>query len=319
MALNDFWFSFHAVTPIFLCCVVGYFLRQMRVVGDTFVEDSTKVVFYVAIPCGILESMLSCDLKTVFNPKLILFTVAAIFLTVAVLIVTVPRIIQDRAKAATVTVDMFRGNFAILGIPLATSLLGESGAAPTMTLIPFGMILYNVLTVLILVMFTEERHNRIGKAVKDALVKALKNPLTIASVISLLLGIFTLDLPAVLDNTIAKLADMTTGLALVMLGSQFNFRGCWSRLRYSIPTILVRLVLIPLAVVSAAAAVGFRSAELVAVYVFFSAPSAVNCFILASRLGGDQDIAADAVLTTSCASVVTLTLGIFLLKSMRLI
>lgn len=83
-----------------------------------------------------------------------------------------------------------------------------------MTLIPFGMILYNVLTVLILVMFTEERHNRIGKAVKDALVKALKNPLTIASVISLLLGIFTLDLPAVLDNTIAKLADMTTGLSL---------------------------------------------------------------------------------------------------------
>ena len=74
-----------------------------------------------------------------------------------------------------------------------------------------------------------------------------------------------------------------------------------------------------MAVVSAAAAVGFRSAELVAVYVFFAAPSAVNCFILASRLGGDQDIAADAVLTTSCASVVTLTLGIFLLKSMRLI
>lgn len=130
MALNDFWFSFHAVTPIFLCCVVGYFLRQMRVVGDTFVEDSTKVVFYVAIPCGILESMLSCDLKTVFNLKLILFTVAAIFLTAAVLVVTVPRIIQDRAKAATVTVDMFRGNFAILGIPLGNKSVGGVWGRP---------------------------------------------------------------------------------------------------------------------------------------------------------------------------------------------
>lgn len=315
---GNFWFSFNAVMPIFLCCVVGYLLRQLHMVSEAFVADSTKVVFYVTIPCGILRSMLSCDLKETFNPNLILYTVGAILLTAVVLVLAVPRIIHDRRKAATVAVDMFRGNFAILGIPLATSLMGVEGTAPTMTLIPFGMILYNVLTVLILVMFSGEEHPEggVGKAVKDALVKAAKNPLTIASFLSLLIGVLALDLPTVLDNTIDKLADMTTGLALIMLGAQFDFKGCWERMRYSVPTILVRLLAIPLVVVGGAAALGFRNAELVAVYVFFAAPSAVNCFILARRLGGDGEIAADAVLTTSCAAVATLTLGVFLLRTL---
>ncbi len=90
--------------------------------------------------------MLSCDLKTVFNLKLILFTVAAIFLTAAVLVVTVPRIIQDRAKAGNCYRGHVSRNFAILGIPWQQVCWGSLGR-PTMTLIPFGMILYNVLTV----------------------------------------------------------------------------------------------------------------------------------------------------------------------------
>lgn len=96
---GNFWFSFNAVMPIFLCCVVGYLLRQLHMVSEAFVADSTKVVFYVTIPCGILRSMLSCNLKETFNPNLILYTVGAILLTAVVLVLAVPRIIHDRRKA----------------------------------------------------------------------------------------------------------------------------------------------------------------------------------------------------------------------------
>ena len=307
--------------PIFMCCVTGYILRSLKLVSEAFVADSTKVVFYVTIPCGILRSMLSCNLKETFNLSLVLYTVGAILLTSLVLSLTVPNIIRDKSKSATVAIDMFRGNFAILGIPLAVSLVGAEGSAPTMTLIPFGMILYNILTVLMLILLSGENHSNesMVSMVTDTMVKAFKNPLTIASILSLLLGVMSIDLPAVLDSTIDKLADMTTGLALIMLGAQFDFNGCMERMRYSVPTMLVRLIVIPLIVVGTAAMLGFRNEELVAVYVFFAAPSAVNCFILARKLGGDGELAADAVLTTSCASVITLTLGVFILKTLGLI
>ena len=152
----------------------------------------------------------------------------------------------------------------------------------------------------------------------DALVKSLKNPLTIASLVSVVLALLSVRLPTALDRTARQLSNMTTGLALMMLGAQFELGGGGSRLKWSLLTVLVRLVLIPLAVVSGAAALGYRGPELVAIYIYFAPPCAVNNFILADRLGGDAQMAADAVLSTTCASLATMVAGVWIMRSLAL-
>ena len=82
--------------------------------------------------------------------------------------------------------------------------------------------------------------------------------------------------------------------------------------------VIVRLILIPVLVVGCAALLGFRGGELACVFIFFAAPTAVNSYILAGRMGGDGKLAGDTVLATSCVSSVTLTIGIFILKSLQL-
>jgi predicted permease len=51
----------------------------------------------------------------------------------------------------------------------------------------------------------------------------------------------------------------------------------------------------------------------------FGVPTAVASFIMASKMNNDEDLAANIVLLSSLLSVFTLTFGIYLFKSARLI
>ena len=112
---------------------------------------------------------------------------------------------------------------------------------------------------------------------------------------------------------------MCTGLSLFMLGAQLDLRKSSGNLRYLVPIAIGRLVLVPLTVVGLAIALGFRAGALGCIYIFFAAPTAVNCYILADTMGGDGRLAGDSVLLTSMLSTLTLMIGIFLLRSMRLL
>lgn len=312
-------FSLNVVLPLFLCCVVGYASRQLKLVDEAFLSGCSHVVFYIAIPANIFLSVASSDLRTSISLPLMAYILSAIILLGAVLTALIPRLIRDRPTAATITICMFRSNFAMLGIPLAMSLMGTEGARPTMVMVPFATLLYTVLTVAILVVVGQGGGTGNTSALRNTLREVVRNPLIVASAASILVAWLKIPLPVFLNSTVERFADMCTGLSLFMLGAQLNIREVRGRLRYTIPTAIVRLVIIPLLVVAVAVMFGFRGGELACVFIFFAAPTAVNCYVLAGRMGGDGRLAGDVVLVTSCFSTITLMLGIFFLKSLQLL
>lgn len=315
---DNFLFSLNVVLPLFLCCVVGYAAHRFHLVGEAFISECSHVVFYIAIPANVFLSISGSSLDESLSLPLMGFVFAAILITGALLCLIVPRLVHNRPVAATVTVTMFRSNFAMLGIPLAISLMGEAGAAPTLVMVPFATLLYTILSVAILALMTSGEAGNLKSAVCSAGKEVIRNPLIIASVASILVALLHLPLPTFVDSTIELFADMCTGLSLFMLGAQLNMKEAKGRLRYTVPVVIVRLILIPLLVVGCAALLGFCGGELACVFIFFSAPTAVNSYILAGRMGGDGKLAGDAVLATSCVSSITLTIGIFILKSLQL-
>lgn len=317
--LDNFIFSVNVVLPLFLCCVVGCAARQLKLVDEAFIAGCSHVVFYIAIPANIFLSIAGSDLYASVSLPLMGYVLSAILVLFAVLTAAVPRIIRERPVAATAAICMFRSNFAMLGIPLAISLMGPEGAVPTMVMVPFATLLYTALTVAILAALGQSRPHSPAQAVRSTLWEILRNPLIAASLASILVAWLHIPLPAFLTSTVGRFADMCTGLSLFMLGAQLNVREVRGRLRCTVSIAIVRLAVIPLVVVTAAAALGFRGGELACVFIFFAAPTAVNCYILAGRMGGDGKLAGDAVLLTSCLSTLTLMAGIFLLRSLGLL
>lgn len=316
---SDFLFSLNVVLPLFLCCLVGFFARRIGLVTEAFLTECSHIVFYIAIPANIFLSLSGDDLARNFRPSLLLYVCGVIVLLSVVCGVLIPRVIHSRAVAATMTVTILRGNFAMLGIPLALSLMGAAEAGPTLVMIPFATMLYTVVSVLLLIAMGEQGTDGAGKSVRNALVEIIRNPLIIASAASIAVALLGIRLPVFLTTTIGRFADMTTGLALFMLGAQLNIGEAFRRMRYTIPAAILRLIVLPLLVVLPAIALGYRGAELGCIFIFFATPTAVNSYILADRMGGDGKLAGDIVLITSCFSSVTMLIGIFLLKIFQLI
>ena len=317
--LSDLIFSLNVVLPLFLCCVVGFLARKFHIVDAAFLSGCSQVVFYLAIPANIFCSIVNSGLDESFSFPLLVFLLVTILSLWMILSIAVPKVIKDCPTSATVATSMFRSNFAMLGIPLAISLMGTEGAAPTMIMVPFATLLYTVLTVEMLSRMGASQTGDRWASIRSTALEVLKNPLIIASLASILVAWLHVPLPSFLEATIERYADMCTGLSLFMLGAQLDFRKFLGRLQYIIPIAAARLIIIPLTVVSIGAALGFRGGELACVFIFFAAPTAVNCYILAGRMGGDGELAGDTVLATSCFSTITLTVGIFLLRTLQLL
>lgn len=317
--LGNLLFSVNVVLPLFLCCLVGYAARQWKLVDDKFVSGCSNVVFYIAIPANIFMSLMGADLRASIDLKLMGYIFGFILLMALVLVLLVPRILKDRATAATAVVCIFRSNFAMLGIPLATSLMGQAGALPTLIMVPFATLLYTVLTVVLLVVLGGQRMEDKGGLFRYTLREVLKNPLIVASAASILVAALKIPLPGMVEKTVQYFANCCTALSLFMLGAQLNLKEFRGRLGITLPIAFSRLVLVPAIAISVAAALGFRGGEMGCALIFFASPTAVNSYVLAGRMGGDGKLAGDSVLVTTGLAALTLTAWIFVLKSFALL
>lgn len=316
--LGNLLFSINVVLPLFLCCLVGYAARRWKLVDDKFVSGCSNVVFYIAIPANIFMSLMGTDLRASIDLKLMGYIFGFILLMALVLVLLVPRILKDRATAATAVVCIFRSNFAMLGIPLATSLMGQAGALPTLIMVPFATLLYTVLTVVLLVLGGQRMEDK-GGLFRYTVREVLKNPLIVASAASILVAALKIPLPGMVEKTVQYFANCCTALSLFMLGAQLNLKEFRGRLGITLPIAFSRLVLVPAIAITVAAALGFRGGEMGCVLIFFAAPTAVNSYVLAGRMGGDGKLAGDSVLVTTGLAALTLTAWIFVLKSFALL
>lgn len=319
--MENLMYSLESVVPLFALMLVGYLLRRRHIINDNFISVGTKIGFQVALPVLLFQQISAADLNAVFNPNLILFALAAIAVTITLLCLLIPRFIKDNATRGAMIQGIYRGNFAILGVPLAINMFGEVGAAPTSLLLPFTIPIYNALAVIILTVFDPRNagKGRTAFPIKAILRGIVTNPLIIGIVLALPFSLLHVTFPAVIDKSLDQIASLTTPLALICLGGQFTFKAAKEKLPLSLTATFIKQIVIPVIVLTAAILFGFRGGELGAVFILFMAPSAVSGYIMAKNMHSDDELAAQILIMTTLFSSLTLFFGIFLLRSLGLL
>ncbi|MBQ2932731.1 MAG: AEC family transporter [Clostridia bacterium] len=100
-------------------------------------------------------------------------------------------------------------------------------------------------------------------------------------------------------------------LAIIVLGSEFEFSAVKGCLKELVITVGTRLVLAPLIMVTAAVKLGFTGEALACILVVFAAPVAVSSISMAQQMDGDEQLAAQLVVISSALSLLTLFVWIF--------
>ena len=315
---DAFVFAANAVLPIVLMIALGYVLKRIKLFNQGFLDVGNKLTFRVLIPALLFYNIYGIGSLEEINFGFVLYGIAAIFVIFLAATLVTCLFTKDNAKRGALIQSAFRSNYAIIGLPLASALFGDKGAAAAGVMSAFCVPFFNILAVITLTVFNgKSEKSKID--VKKILLGIIKNPLILATLGGLLVlgirGIFVRcgitfrfrDIEF-LYKTLENLKSICTPFALLVLGGKFEFSAVRRQLKYIVFGTLVRTVAVPVIALSIAYFfVPGLSGEHFATYVaVFGTPVAVASAIMAKEMGADDELAGQLVVWTSLVSTVTI-------------
>ncbi|MCM1054221.1 MAG: AEC family transporter [Bacteroides sp.] len=315
---DAFIFAANAVLPIVLMIALGYLLKRIGLLTPSFLDAGNKLTFRVLIPALLYFNIYGIGGFEEISFGFVLYGIAAVAVIFLIASAVTCLFTRDGGKRGALIQSAFRSNYAIIGLPLASALFGDKGAAAAGVMSAFCVPAFNILAVITLTIFNNSSEKgRID--VKKILIGIVKNPLIIGTALGLLtLGVrelfvsldfgFRLKDIGFLYKTLENLKSICTPFALLVLGGKFEFSAVKRQLRYIVFGTLVRTVAVPVAALSAAYFfIPGLSGEHYAAYIgLFGTPVAVASAIMAKEMNADDELAGQLVVWTSLFSTATL-------------
>lgn len=317
---NNFIYSANIVLPMFVMVILGYLFKKKHFLDESFFSQSERFVFRIALPSMVFLEVANAGSAETLNWRLVGFCCLGITANCVALSLIVPCIVRENAKRGAIIQGIFRSNFAVMGVPLATSMFGDTGGAVIAIVLPFVVFLFNVYSVIILCSFSP-RDAKVP--IKEIFLRTAKsvitNPHIIAVILALPFLLLEWKIPTVIQKSTTYLSNTTFALSLISLGSTMTFQAVQGKLKYSLSAALTKLILIPAIMITVGYWCGFRGTEMGIILILFGTPSAVSSYIMAKNLKSDHELAGQILLLTTLLCLFTLFGGIFVLKTIGLI
>ncbi|MBE7019146.1 MAG: AEC family transporter [Ruminococcaceae bacterium] len=307
-----FFDTVNAIAPVFVVVFLGVFLNHIRFFSEVTKEDIVKLVYYVGTPALLFHTVAKADLSTALNPKLLLFVILAILGYVFLLIGLCFKIRDPKKKGAVIQIG-FRSNFAIAGMPLAISLMDNQGVLTMAIVLAFVTICYNVTAVILLSYYGNQLQKK-----SNLFLDVIKNPLIIGTALGLVVSVLKLPIHPILDKSLEFAGDIASSLGLLIIGANITLKGFQTNRGYILLAVFFRNILAPALFLGTAILLGFRGNALIITSILSATPAAVNCFVMAKKLGVDPDISAYGVSLTSLVSIGSIFICVYLVKLLGL-
>ena len=303
--------SANAVLPMCLIMALGYGTRRLGWIRREEISAINKIAFRIFLPCLLYYNVYCSDLSGSFDPLLMAYAVGGVLLTFGLSLGYTLLTEKLPERRGVMIQGMFRSNYVIMGIPVATALLGADQLGTVSILIAVVVPLFNMLSVVVLEVFRGQKPKPL-----HILGQIAKNPLVIGSVLGILTLAAGIRLPHILEQTIQNISAIASPLQLFLLGAFFQFSGLKTYRRELVTVSAAKLIVSPGLFLGLGALLGFRDVAFVSLIGILASPTAVNSFTMAQQMGGDAELAGDIVVTTSAVSILTMFLWIFLFKSL---
>lgn len=312
--MENLLLSFRVVAPLMLYIAVGALLRKTGIVDRPTLRGVNNIVFYVSLPVLCFQKIASSDLSSMVETPFLLYIALAIILLFVLSSIIVPLVSKDDRRRGVLILGVFRSNDAIFGLGVAASLLGEDHLTLMTLAIALTVPLFNVLSVLAM-----ERY-RGGKVnIGQLLLRVIKNPIVLGCIAGFIANFTHLEMPAFLNQPLSGLAALATPLAFVSLGGTIAFSALRKNALAITVVNLLRLIIIPVAVIGTFLLLGYRGEPIVVIMILFGAPVAIVTYSMAVGVGADDELAGGLLAVSSLLSIITMFLFIFVLKQLAVI
>lgn len=292
-----------ALVPVAVMIGLGYGLRASRFMPEPSWAPIDRLVYFVLFPALLVRELAQADLTGLPVARMAVALVAT-----QVLMALGARLLRHRLALAGPTYTsvlqcVVRWN-TYVALALAPSVLPPD-ATPLVALAVAIMVpVANLMSVVALA-----RHGSAGPIDARSLARAVAtNPLILACLVGIALNLSGLGLPDLVAEPLAILGRATLALGLLTVGAGLRPAHALDRLGVVGLTTTAHLLLRPALGVALALLLGLRGAPVEVVALASAVPTATSSYILARLLGGDAELMAALVTTTTIAALLTLPL-----------
>jgi len=302
---------FLKTVPFFAVIGLGFLSGRAGFFTSEATAYLTRFVFYFALSAMLFGFAANLDVATIFSWNFVfayLLGTTAIWLVVA-LVAHLRGASNEEAVFEAHTGVI--GNVGFLGIPMLVLLLGPKAVGPVLLVLAVDLIVFSSILTMVI---TGLRAGRVSLATFGILGLGLaKNPMIVSVILGILWGATGLRLPLPVNEFLTLLGAAATPCALFAIGASLAGRSA-ERLEVAGWLTFSKLVLHPVAVAASCwlfGVTGFAAGVMIAAAAL---PVAGNVFILAQHYGVAPQRVSTAILLSTAASIVTVTLVIALIN-----
>ena len=288
---------FRQVLIMFVLMGIGYVAYRKKWVSDQGTKDIGKLLLNVAIPVIVVSNF--CVERTAEKTQDLLSSGVISILCMLISIVLSVLLFHKNDRIAEFSAAFSNAGF--IGIPLVQATFGSGAVFYISIMIVLINLLqwtYGVFTI------TDDR------SVMD-IRKVAANPIVISVLIGLILYFGNIKLPSIVSSLFSSISSINTPLAMFSSGvylAQSNLLDMVRRKRVYYVS-LIRLLLIPLAIILAFRLLPFGSEELkLAILCAAACPVGSNVAIFAQQYDKDYKSGVEYVCISTLLSILTLPL-----------
>jgi hypothetical protein len=315
--MEELMFSLNATIPIFLVMIVGYIVKQIGMVDEHFIKILNSINFKLTLPVLVFRDIATSDFYSVWDTTYVLYCFFATLASILVIAVCCKFLYRNVSQRGEMIQACYRSSAAVMGIAFIQNIYGTSGMAPLMII---GTVpLYNVAAVVILTFTGEGQRENAGNAIKRSIKGVVTNPIIIGIVLGMVVSLLRIEMTPIISKTVNNFAVLASPLALFGLGAGFEGRKALKEIRPTIVATVVKLVVLPAVFLPLAIYLGFTTEKLVAVLIMLGAPTTASCYVMAKNMGHRGVLTSSIVVATTFFCSITLTVWLYILRTMGLV
>jgi len=296
--------------------VVGYILRKIGYIDKHGAAQMNKLVFKVFLPALLFMDLAKEDFKAIWDSDMILFcfitTVISILIAFFISLTD-----KNKKERGEIIQGCFRSAAATLGIAFMLNIYDSATAVALMII---GSVpLYNITSVIILSVSAEVGDSNTKsseKLLKKTIYNVVTNPIILSIAAGMIWSLLRLPIPVILSKSVTYLGNVASPLALIVLGSEFEFKAAGEKWKEITAVSFSKLILFCLIFLPIAISLGFRDEKLVAILIMLGSGTTSSSYIMAKNMGHEGIISSSVVMITTLLMSFTMTFWLFLLKSM---
>lgn len=287
---------------------LGYLCARLKLVGPEFNKGLSKLVINVFLAGMILSSVINKKLEMTGGDVafgLLMMTLSMLICVgIGWLSPTLLRI-KDGDKGMYRILAAFMNN-GFVGFPLVAAVYGENAVFfASLSNIPFNLLLY---TAGVMLLQKGDKNTKFS-------IKSVINVPIVATLIAVVIFIFEIPMPKLVDDVADTLSAATVPLSMMCVGLSLGSVSLKEALMqprlYGIS--LVRLLICPLAVWLVLRIFITNPVILGTIVLLSACPSAIICTILGIQYGRDGVESSEAIFISTMLSMITIPLLISVL------